>query len=97
VERAILEVSDALGDGITGLGFELILERSNNRRSGIISFRHRTKDVGELFQFLTERGVTGSLRADGLGGRWIRLSPHFYNTRGEVEAVLDWVREWVSR
>ncbi len=97
VENAILEISDALGDGITRLGFELILERSNKRRSGIVSFRHRTKEVGELFQFLTERRVTGSLRADGLGGRWIRLSPHFYNTVGEVEAVLDWVREWASR
>ncbi len=97
VEYAILEISDALGDGMMRLGFQLILERSNVRRSGIVSFRHPTKDTGELFQFLTERGVSGSLRADGLGGRWIRLSPHFYNTLGEVEAVLDWVREWAAR
>lgn len=97
VENAILEVSDALGDGVTRLGFELILQRSNDRRSGIVSFRHPNKDIGELFQFLTERGVSGSLRADGFGGRWIRLSPHFYNTIREVELVLSWIREWASR
>jgi cysteine desulfurase/selenocysteine lyase len=96
VEHAILTLSDALGFGVHRLGFELILERSEEQRSGIVSFRHPRMDTGELFRFLTERGVTGSLRADGLGGSWIRLSPHFYNTMGEVDAVLGWIEEWGS-
>jgi selenocysteine lyase/cysteine desulfurase len=97
VEEAILTLSDALGFGLHRLGFELILDRSEERRSGIVSFRPSGKDTGGLFRFLTERGVTGSLRADGLGGSWIRLSPHFYNTMGEVDAVLGWVEEWGSK
>ena len=97
VESAILAVADLLGEGVRGLGFELILDRSEARRSGIVSFRHPRKDMAELFRFLTERGLSGSLRADGFGGRWIRLSPHFYNTAGEVAAVLGWIEEWLCR
>lgn len=97
VGQMILNLADTLGEGVRRLGFELILERSEERRSGIVSFRHPTKEVEELFRFLTERGVSASLRADGLGGIWIRLSPHFYNTGGEVDAVLGWVGDWVAK
>jgi selenocysteine lyase/cysteine desulfurase len=97
VEQQILALADALGFGVRRLGFELMLERSEERRSGIVSFRHPTKEVSELYRFLVERGVSGSLRSDGFGGSWIRLSPHFYNTVGEVEAVLGWVGEWNSK
>ncbi|CAN5809851.1 aminotransferase class V-fold PLP-dependent enzyme [soil metagenome] len=52
------------------------------RRSGIVSLRH---PAGErAFTALTEAGVVCVLREGA-----IRLSPHVYNTREEIEAVVE--------
>lgn len=94
VQSGILRLADALRHGLLGLGMELMLSPDDTRRSGIVSFRARAREIGDLYRFLTERGLTASLRSDAFGGRWIRLSPHFYNTLSEVDAVLGWIRDW---
>jgi selenocysteine lyase/cysteine desulfurase len=38
-----------------------------------------------------DAGVVTSLRADRKGQKYIRLSPHFYNTDGELDRVLELV------
>jgi len=52
------------------------------RRSGIISVRHPSGE--RAFNALTEAGVICVLREGA-----IRLSPHVYNTREEIEAVVE--------
>ena len=48
-------------------------------------------DLAELHQKLTDAGVVTSLRVDRAGQKYIRLSPHFYNTDAELERVLELV------
>ncbi len=60
--------------------------------SGIISFTRPGGDLAALHQTLLDAGVVTSLRADRAGQKYIRLSPHFYNTDAEMERVLDLIK-----
>jgi selenocysteine lyase/cysteine desulfurase len=57
--------------------------------SGIITFFKEETDLPVLNQKLSEAGITTSLRADRNGERYIRLSPHFYNTDAELRRLLE--------
>ena len=56
--------------------------------SGIVSFTRPGADLAALHQKLLDAGVVTSLRADRTGQKYIRLSPHFYNTDAELERVV---------
>lgn len=86
VEQRVLALSGRLLEGLLELGVEVVSPLGQGQQSGIVSFR--TKKVQELFQGLTRRGFTVSLRAAG-----IRVSPGFYNTGEEVENLLDALKE----
>ncbi len=57
--------------------------------SSIVSFLKKGMDLTPLHKKLTEAGIITSLRADRKGNKYIRLSPHFYNTDAELNRVLD--------
>lgn len=57
--------------------------------SGIVTFFHVGADMGALHEKLTQAKVVASLRADRAGKRYLRLSPHFYNTDAELQRVLE--------
>jgi len=59
--------------------------------SGIVSFHRPGSDLAALHQKLTDARVVTSLRTDRTGQKYIRLSPHFYNTDAELERVLELV------
>ena len=59
--------------------------------SGIVSFHRQGADLAALHQKLTDAGVVTSFRADRTGQKYIRLSPHYYNTDAELERVLELV------
>jgi cysteine desulfurase / selenocysteine lyase len=57
--------------------------------SGIVTFFKPDMDVPALHQKLEAANISTSLRADRAGKRYIRLSPHFYNTDAELRRVLE--------
>jgi selenocysteine lyase/cysteine desulfurase len=57
--------------------------------SCIVSFFRSGKDLTPLHQKLLEANVITSLRTDRSGQKYIRLSPHFYNTDSELHRALD--------
>ncbi len=57
--------------------------------SGIISVQRPGKDLEALHRELAAKGVVTSLRTTREGERFIRLSPHFYNTDEELRRVLE--------
>ncbi len=57
--------------------------------TGITSFRPTDRDVLALYRRLGDAGFVVSLRDDPLGQRWIRVSPHFYNTEAELASLLN--------
>ncbi len=57
--------------------------------SGIVTFFRPDTDLPALHQKLEAANISTSLRADRTGRRFIRLSPHFYNTDAELHRVLE--------
>lgn len=57
--------------------------------SGIISLHREDADAAALHERLAAEGVVTSLRTDREGRRYIRLSPHFYNTDAELHRALE--------
>jgi len=82
IERRILNLTKRLIDGLKEANIKLNTPDVEDNRSGIVNF-----SVGEptkvLEKLLSNRMVV-SVRADG-----IRVSPHFYNTKEEIDDFLD--------
>jgi selenocysteine lyase/cysteine desulfurase len=56
--------------------------------SGIVTWFKPGADMAALHQKLLAAGVVSSLRADRQGQRYIRFSPHFYNTDAELDRAV---------
>jgi selenocysteine lyase/cysteine desulfurase len=85
IENRVIALTDMLCEGIRKKGHVLHSPRDPARKSGIVSFSASTADDTEsLSKELTEARVVHTFRAG-----MIRLSPHFYNSEGEVELVLN--------
>ena len=83
VRTRILSLVDRMVDGLkrnTSVHVKSSLEESS--RSGIVSLACR--DPESLAQRLLQRGVVVSVRGGGL-----RISPHFYNTEGEIDKLVS--------
>ncbi len=92
VERRILELKSQIVSDLEPLGFEFIAPTSGPNISGITTFRHPHADMAALFRALEQNRIIASLRYDRAGLAYLRLSPHFYNTREELSRVAEVLR-----
>lgn len=83
-KRALL-VPELQAKGYAVLGGSAPLEHA----SGIVTFYKPEADMPALHAKLTEASIITSLRASRAGQRYIRLSPHFYNTDAELHRMLE--------
>ena len=67
----------------------LSADAATENASGIVSFHKSDIDPATLHKKLGDAGIITSLRTDRSGRRYIRLSPHFYNTDSELERTLE--------
>lgn len=56
--------------------------------SSIVSFRAEGANMARVAAALSRAGVEASLRDDAAGATFVRLSPHFYNTDGELARAV---------
>jgi len=97
VSAAILEVRDYLDLALRELGFEFLSPPVSERlRCGIVTARHPQADSTRLFNALESNKITASLRRERESGLWLRFSPHFYNTKAEMDKVIAVLREQVA-
>ncbi|MDA8122490.1 MAG: aminotransferase class V-fold PLP-dependent enzyme [Deltaproteobacteria bacterium] len=73
-------------------GYEVLSPGNPEDRSGIVTFRVPGADPNALWKALLGRNVVCSPRAGG-----IRVSPHFYNTPGEIERFFGILEEEIVR
>jgi len=59
--------------------------------SSIVTFHLPGQDMAAVHEKLTSANIITSLRTDRAGQRYIRLSPHFYNTDAELQRVEEMV------
>jgi cysteine desulfurase/selenocysteine lyase len=86
VERQVLSLARRLAAGLAERGYQIVepWPREPGEDSGIVSFRRPGSTPQEVLRDLNAARVVGRTQAD-----FVRLSPHFYNTREEVDHVLD--------
>lgn len=69
-------------------GIKIISDISQNRMSAIVTFSSEIIPSDKLHRVLTEKGVLCALRGGG-----VRLSPHFYTPRSQLEQTVSIIRE----
>ena len=90
VSSTILDVRDHLHGLLEQMGFEFLSPSCEEPlRSGIVTARHPGADINSLFSALERERITASLRVARESGEWLRFSPHFYNTRAEMERIAE--------
>lgn len=84
IEAQVLDLSDYLAERLTAAGYQVFGSRQTGETSAIVTCSHARHTAKELYRQLTAQNIITAPRA----GR-LRLSPHFYNTRAEVDALID--------
>jgi len=89
IEDRIVDLTDYLIDGLQAHGCTITSPIAHRQeRSGIVCFQHPALPASEVGERLCAADVIVSVRGD-----IVRVSPHFYNSEGDIErllAVLDW-------
>lgn len=99
IAARLLELREAILERLRPLGYTLYLEELDQSstpdapwKSSIVSMTHPDKDLGALYDALRNNGVVVSYRKNRAGTKFIRLSPHFYNTVEELDHVAELMR-----
>ena len=98
IEKKVLLLNDCLANGLAELGLALSSSNSPLNRSGITTFNlaEGMKGERELEEWLTKNNIYTTLRyTSGVGG--IRVSPHYYNSREDVERLLESVEDFLKK
>ncbi|CAB4242721.1 Selenocysteine lyase/Cysteine desulfurase (Modular protein) [Methylacidimicrobium sp. AP8] len=93
IRERLLSLHAFLADGLRKRGWSLLAEEfPAEARSGIVTATHDGIDLAAAAERLKEQNIVVSLRWDRQGKRYLRFSPHFYNTHAELAqavAALD--------
>lgn len=85
IQKRILKLTDHLIESVKSLGFKLQTPEEPQYRSGVVNFKiDKPKETAES---LNRKGIIVSARAHGL-----RVSPHFYNTKEEIDKFMEEVK-----
>jgi cysteine desulfurase/selenocysteine lyase len=84
VEAYLLGLSDYLAERLTVKGYNVISSRLPGETSGVVTCTHEQHSPRELHRLLRAKNIITAPRANRL-----RISPHFYNTREEVDALIE--------
>jgi selenocysteine lyase/cysteine desulfurase len=92
IGRELLRKRELLVPALQAKGYTVLhADAPAESRSGIVSFHRPGTDLAPLYQKLLDANIITSLRSDRSGRKYIRLSPHFYNTDAELQRMLELV------
>ena len=77
-----------LDEGLRAKGYDVMIERTAETGSGIISFRHPAIDAKMMVSELKRNKITAAPRQG-----WVRMSPHFYISSDDIDQVLGTLPE----
>ena len=83
IEKQVLSNSKYFINELQKIGYESPLQNLPEKHlSGIVSFR--SENAQKIFDFLSQKKIVCSLREG-----YIRFAPHFYNTKQEIDLVVE--------
>jgi cysteine desulfurase / selenocysteine lyase len=90
IGRELLRKRELLVPALQAKGYTVVhADAPPESRSGIVSFCQTGNDFAALHKKLLDANIITSLRTDRAGQKYIRLSPHFYNTDAELNQLLE--------
>jgi selenocysteine lyase/cysteine desulfurase len=90
IATELLRKRALLATALQKLGLTVLHPNAPDANAGsILSFYRPGADMGELHRKLIAAKVHTSLRVDRAGQKYIRVSPHFYNTDAELHRLLE--------
>ena len=90
IARELLRKRAWLVPALQAKGYAVLqAEAPTEHASGIISVHRDGVDLSALHAKLESANIITSLRADRAGKKYLRLSPHFYNTDAELQRVVE--------
>jgi selenocysteine lyase/cysteine desulfurase len=89
IAERIVGLRALLAPALEAKGYEVLGDATGPSTSGILSFRHESRDLRALHRALDAAHVIVSLRQDPSGRDCLRVAPHFYNTPGELERLVS--------
>jgi selenocysteine lyase/cysteine desulfurase len=84
IAPAVTAVADQIYNGVRAKGYEVLVERTPESGAGIVTFRHPSVAGPQIVSKLRESHIVAAPRQG-----WIRTSPHFYISPGEISRVLE--------
>ncbi|MBD3226359.1 MAG: aminotransferase class V-fold PLP-dependent enzyme [Caldithrix sp.] len=90
IEKHLLQLGEQLVSGLTETGMTFMGSDQRRHWSGIYSFSG--DHIEALFEDLKANQIIGSLR-NGM----IRLAPHFYNTKQEIDEVIHHIANFYQK
>ncbi len=84
VADLVLAITDYACERLSLLGAVLLSPREAENRSGIVTFQIPGQDPAEIRKALLAAGIVTSCRGGG-----VRISPHGYNMRQEIERMIE--------
>jgi selenocysteine lyase/cysteine desulfurase len=83
IAPAVLALAGQIEQGVRAKGYEVMVGRTHETGSGIVSFRHPSIDCRTLVSDLRHNKITAAPRQG-----WVRVSPHFYIGAEDIEQTL---------
>lgn len=84
IESYLEELTDQLCERLEDSDYEVVSSRAKGEKSQIVCIRHNGISPMALYSHLKDRNIITAPRGDRL-----RISPHLYNTREELDALVD--------
>lgn len=84
IEKYLIDLGDYLCERVSEKGYRVVSSRRNGEKSAVICIRHDRHSAESLYAHLEERRIITTHRL----GR-LRISPHFYNTRSEIDRLVE--------
>jgi selenocysteine lyase/cysteine desulfurase len=84
IAPVVQNLGDRIAAGVEAKGYEVLGERTPNTGSGIVSFRKTGVEAADIVRQLRAASIVAAPRAG-----WVRTSPHFYVSPGDIDRMLD--------
>ena len=90
IAQELLRKRSLLVPALQAKGYKVLqADAPPEARSGLVSFFRPANDLTAQHRKLQDAGIFTSLRVDRKGQKYIRLSPHFYNSDAELQRALE--------
>ncbi|HEY3741625.1 MAG TPA: aminotransferase class V-fold PLP-dependent enzyme [Bryobacteraceae bacterium] len=84
IGKSVMEIAGHVAAGVESRGYRLMVDRTPQTGSGIMSFQKDGTDSRLVVRQLKDARVTSSPRQG-----WVRVSPHFYTSAEDVDRLLS--------